>query len=579
MQKYFESFIDSTGKPVAGAIVAVTTYPGGAVASIYQTNSTNIPIPNGQVVTNSLGYFEFYAPDGRYTLTITSPTTEPRIIPDVQIEDPADGLPEYASPNGSSLVGFLQAGTGAVARTVQDELRERVSVRQFGALGDGASNDAPAFQAAIDYCQSARKKLHIPDGNYLLLSALIISQPFDISSDKTARMRWPNGAACGVSVDLTGFPVGLCDISLPQLYGPATDSTFSIPGYVPGAYNYNLASRLGNAVRLVGGDRTCLYAHMVVGFESAFKIEPSATRSTNNVNVAVNTIDFCVYGLNVYAGASPALGVTSLSFAANTVWAKRPVHLDAVTGFINSSKFTISGQTFVNEPGGCGIYSAGNRIDTCSFNVNWLYAGYGSDSTVGVPATLECPFIGGDGTSNALTTDGNSPDIGYFKGNFCEASIGSVMGVPGGKGAGSVPVAGDIIRIRDAGAYNTMYVKYSNNVATSPINTSATVGEANFNGGVGGAQYSKYMYLQVTLPALAAGGSSVDHYVYHQCLSPANVKPIAVFDRNGGLINQSILMHARDTAAAENRRITLTFRNIGAAPSSAGSYVFWLEMP
>lgn len=44
---------------------------------------------------------------------------------------------EIAAPGGSELVGFKQSGIGAVDRTGQDKLRERVSVKDFGALGDG----------------------------------------------------------------------------------------------------------------------------------------------------------------------------------------------------------------------------------------------------------------------------------------------------------------------------------------------------------------------------------------------------------------------------------------------------------
>ena len=46
---------------------------------------------------------------------------------------------QLAAANGSSLVGFQQAGAGAVVRTAQDKLREWVSVKDFGAVGDGGT--------------------------------------------------------------------------------------------------------------------------------------------------------------------------------------------------------------------------------------------------------------------------------------------------------------------------------------------------------------------------------------------------------------------------------------------------------
>jgi len=48
-----------------------------------------------------------------------------------------DRLDALGSGGGAALVGFQQAGSGAVERTVQDKLRERVSVKDFGAIGDG----------------------------------------------------------------------------------------------------------------------------------------------------------------------------------------------------------------------------------------------------------------------------------------------------------------------------------------------------------------------------------------------------------------------------------------------------------
>lgn len=48
----------------------------------------------------------------------------------------------------SALVVFVQSGAGAVATTVQDKLHEFVSVKDFGAVGDGVTDDTAAFTAA-----------------------------------------------------------------------------------------------------------------------------------------------------------------------------------------------------------------------------------------------------------------------------------------------------------------------------------------------------------------------------------------------------------------------------------------------
>jgi len=51
---------------------------------------------------------------------------------------------------GSALVGYLPAGTGAVGRTVQDKLRESVSFKDFGATGDGVTDDTAEVLSALN---------------------------------------------------------------------------------------------------------------------------------------------------------------------------------------------------------------------------------------------------------------------------------------------------------------------------------------------------------------------------------------------------------------------------------------------
>lgn len=85
-------------------------------------------------------------------------------------------LTALAATSGASLVGYIGAGTGAVARTVQSKERDVVSVKDFGAVGDGVTDDTVAIQNAINYCNTLTNggTVIIPDcSNYYSVSRLI----------------------------------------------------------------------------------------------------------------------------------------------------------------------------------------------------------------------------------------------------------------------------------------------------------------------------------------------------------------------------------------------------------------------
>ena len=89
-------------------------------------------------------------------------------------------------PGGTSAdaVTFLQAGTGAVTRTAQAKMRDVVSIKDFGAVGDGVADDTAAIQAAIDAVSALPAGQRIltinsaPAGYYRITSQLTVSSNF-----------------------------------------------------------------------------------------------------------------------------------------------------------------------------------------------------------------------------------------------------------------------------------------------------------------------------------------------------------------------------------------------------------------
>jgi hypothetical protein len=96
---------------------------------------------------------------------------------------------------------------GAVNRPINEKLAEAVSVLDFGAVGNGVANDAPAFQAAID---SGAKYIVIPapTTSYLLTTSLNMTGLRGITFDFQASL----------------------DINIPQIVAKHTNAVFDLTG-------------------------------------------------------------------------------------------------------------------------------------------------------------------------------------------------------------------------------------------------------------------------------------------------------------------------------------------------------------
>lgn len=116
----------------------VNQYGPGASYAYLETNSTTVTFVSGLHVGASVKFTTVQS------LTSTQATT-------------------------AALVSYNEGDTGAVTYTVQARLRQIVSVKDFGATGDGTTNDAIAVQAALN----TGKSIHFPKGTYYVGSTTL----------------------------------------------------------------------------------------------------------------------------------------------------------------------------------------------------------------------------------------------------------------------------------------------------------------------------------------------------------------------------------------------------------------------
>lgn len=175
VQSPYTQLFDLNGDPLNNGYVYI-----GSVNTNAETNQIPIwwddagTIPAAQPLRTQNGYIVRNGSPARVFTTaedfsITAKDKRGRIVfSELDANSQSNLAAALAASSGSSLVGFIQAGAGAVTRTAQSKMRDIISVKDFGAVGDGVADDTAALQAARNYAaaQAIPPTIVFPSGIY-----------------------------------------------------------------------------------------------------------------------------------------------------------------------------------------------------------------------------------------------------------------------------------------------------------------------------------------------------------------------------------------------------------------------------
>lgn len=245
---------------------------------------------------------------------------------------------------------YLPAGTGAVPTTVQAKLRESVSIKDFGAVGDGVVDDTAAIQAAVDYLFANNgSSLYFPDGIYYL------GTPVEINFDAQNTLRLHGSATSNYfgfntgGARITGavgmesmFIFTKTNLAAAGGYGFECDHIFFKSGSLGTAGPLTaLKNKIGGAPARPFVVANCGF----IGFDKAIVSDLSGTSGLTTgicqVTVRESTFVSCNYALYGTGGLG---NIMDLLFTGNAAENGGKIYIDTTGGTCNISDNLLEGQ-------------------------------------------------------------------------------------------------------------------------------------------------------------------------------------------------------------------------------------------
>lgn len=282
----------------------------------------------------------------------------------------------------SEDVSYLPSGTGAVATTVQTKLRESVSVKDFGAKGDG-TNDTAALNAAYTAAEAAGGvEVYWPAGTYKTTGTVTCGSKCSTRAPQAILSYTGSGVAFDIQ--------GVWDTDAGVNKG---DNISILPVVIRASLEWNAGTDSTSVgIRIANRKMTTFFVRGVQNFYRGLVLE-STTANTVCNTFHIGLILNNQYGID-FGTVAPGFGTNQNQFIGGQV-------------SINSPYTAVSPRISVNMP------NAGENNTNLFLGVNLEKGGNEKAIVCASPENifLNCRFEGSASTLGYITISGNRNKI------------------------------------------------------------------------------------------------------------------------------------------------------------------------
>jgi parallel beta-helix repeat protein len=284
----------------------------------------------------------------------------------------------------ASKLSFTQAGSGAAARTIDSKLNELVSVKDFGAVGDGVADDTAAIQAAIN----ASGMVYVPSGSYKLTATLILSSSYQgLIGDEKRPNFYINpsvGPAVSIQAPANSNIVEFCRIERCNFWATAVATYSATPGPTNCGIALNgTASTFSHPIQ-----RTLIKDCRVLGFSCGVHLARHV--NTRLENIIIQDLGYGTSGSWTSANLFVGVNFDCNPFTVGGISPNASVEVENVLVDLGSAPASVTTQGFrIVGPDPRDIFFS--RCETAGGNYGWYIVSTGTGYNVDIH--IERPIV------------------------------------------------------------------------------------------------------------------------------------------------------------------------------------------